>query len=75
MLKLKNLGSAMSREQMKNVNGGNAANYSCTFTYVDGSSTVVTYHGTGAEAQCAADHACCGNNNCTNADCQGSGAC
>ncbi len=65
----------LSRTEMKMVNGGRNKTYSCTFTFANGTTQSYEISGTGAEAQCAADHACIGDNNCTNADCEGSGAC
>ena len=73
MIKLKNLGTAISREEMKNVNGGKV--WTCTFTMTNGNQVTSTFEGGGSAAQCAADNACIGSNDCVDADCAGSGAC
>ena len=68
MNKLQNLGRELSKNEMKNVNGG--VKYACTFTFADGT----TWTGQGS-SQCGADFICSGDDNCVDADCAGSPAC
>jgi len=73
MENLMNIGTSLTREEMRMVNGGTV--WTCTFTMISGDPITRTYEGTGAEAQCAADHACIGTDSCLDADCSGSGEC
>ena len=74
MKRLTNLGMPLTKEEMKNVNGGTV--YSCTFTFLNGDPwTGHSIDTDGTSAQCSADWVCTGDPNCTGVDCAGSGPC
>lgn len=74
MKQVSNLGFKLSRSEMKNISGGNAPTV-CTITWANGTQSQMTVSGSGPSQQCAADYWCTGNNNCSNVDCAGTGAC
>jgi hypothetical protein len=67
----------LSKDDMKNVLGGNVVMYDCVFSYSNGQTEHVFRSGeSGGQVQCQADLDCWNmGSSCTGVDCKGSGAC
>lgn len=76
--KFASLGTVLNRAQAKRIVGGldDSGTWSCKITLTNGTTKILMITANnGTAAQCAADSFCWDNDNCSNADCENSGAC